>query len=86
MTKIPAALLSREEVERRTSLTRGAIYARLREGAFPAPVKLGARQRAWVEAEIEAWILERAAERDDLAAVGFATTADEFAAANRRTG
>lgn len=82
MTK-PASLLSREEVERRTSLSRGAIYERLRRGAFPAPVKLGARQRAWLESEIDAWILERAAERESLKSVGFAATAGEFKAATR---
>ena len=63
MTK-PSKLLSREEVERRTSLTRGAIYERLRRGTFPAPVKLGARRRAWLEAEIDAWIVERVRVRE----------------------
>jgi prophage regulatory protein len=34
------------------------------EGTFPKPVKLGARAVAWVESEVEEWILARIEERD----------------------
>lgn len=52
------SLLRRPEVERRTSLKRSTIYARMKEGTFPKPVSLG-RTVAWVEAEVDAWITAR---------------------------
>jgi len=33
-------------------------------GAFPKPIKVGAARNAWLEAEIDAWIKTRMAERD----------------------
>jgi prophage regulatory protein len=32
-------------------------------GRFPAPVRLSPRAVAWIEAEVSAWIADRAAER-----------------------
>ncbi|KAB2889330.1 MAG: AlpA family transcriptional regulator [Desulfobulbaceae bacterium] len=61
------ALLRRPEVERRTGLGRSTIYARMKEGDFPQSVSLG-RTVAWVEDEIDAWIQERIAARQALAA------------------
>jgi prophage regulatory protein len=57
-------LLPRREVERRVGLGRSTIYKRIAAGTFPKPVKLGASS-CWVESEVEAWIQERIAERDD---------------------
>lgn len=38
---------------------------RLRKaGKFPKPIKLGVQRIAYVEAEIDAWIAQRIAERD----------------------
>lgn len=37
------------------SLSRSSIYARVRAGTFPAPIKMG-KASGWVEAEIQAWI------------------------------
>ena len=47
-----------------TGYRRTAIYQKIAEGTFPAPVKLGPRAVAWLSTEIDAWIDERVAERD----------------------
>ena len=63
-----ATLLRRHQVQERTGLSRSAIYAKLHSNpkrpwehdpSFPAPVQLGARAVAWIEAEIDAWIVSK---------------------------
>jgi prophage regulatory protein len=49
-------LLRLSEVKHQVGLGRSAIYAQIREGLFPPPVKLGARAVAWPSDAIEAWI------------------------------
>ncbi len=44
--------------------TRQHIGRLERAGKFPRRVQLGENRVAWLESEIEAWIAERAAERD----------------------
>jgi prophage regulatory protein len=51
--------LRRPEVERRTGLKRSTLYAKIKNGDFPSPVKLGARAVAWPESEINTWLSER---------------------------
>ncbi len=51
------------EVCRLVGCGRSWIYARLREGAFPQPVRLGHRTVVWREAEVRAWMNARAATR-----------------------
>lgn len=46
-----------------TSLSRSAIYAKVANGEFPRPIKLGERAVGWIESEINDWITARAAER-----------------------
>lgn len=48
-----------------TGLGRSSIYNYMKEGSFPKQVKITANLSAWVESEIEDWIIERIAERDD---------------------
>lgn len=48
-----------------TGLSRSTIYKYISDGSFPKPVSLGVRNVAWVESEVEDWILERIRERDD---------------------
>jgi len=43
-------------------MSRSTLYAYVREGRFPAPVSISTRCVAWVEGEIDRWILERIAE------------------------
>lgn len=53
----------RPDVQARTSLGKTQIYALLKIGAFPQPVRLG-RRIAFVETEINDWIAARIAERE----------------------
>ena len=52
-------LLTRAEVERRTALGRSAIYAMMRSGEFPEPLRVGKAAVRWSLREIEAWIAAR---------------------------
>ena len=49
-------LLRRPEVEGMTRLSRAAIYAKMKRGEFPAPVRLGSNSVAWRLSDVEAWI------------------------------
>lgn len=49
-------LLRRPEVEARTGLSRSTLYDWMKRGAFPQPVKLGARLVAWRESDVAAWL------------------------------
>ena len=51
--------LRRKEVERKTGLSRSTIYANMALGIFPKTVKIGNRAVAWVEADIDDWMLSR---------------------------
>jgi prophage regulatory protein len=63
----PSAIIRRDVVEARTGLARSTIYANIAAGAFPRPVSLGGKAVGWIEAEIQAWIDARIAERDNAA-------------------
>ncbi|MHB1360415.1 MAG: helix-turn-helix transcriptional regulator [Rhodocyclaceae bacterium] len=52
----------RPDVQSRTCLGKSRIYELIAAGEFPQPVRLG-RRIAFVEQEIDAWILQRMAER-----------------------
>ena len=58
-------LIKIKEVMSITSLARPTIYKYIKNGAFPRPVSLGGRAVAWVREEIEEWIEQRIAERDN---------------------
>ncbi len=58
------AVLRRADVERATGLPRSTIYELISRGAFPKPIRLGARAVGWLEPEIVAWQRARVAERD----------------------
>ena len=47
------------KVIERTGLSRSLIYAMIKEGRFPAPVRIGLRAVAWHEADLLAWAAER---------------------------
>ena len=49
-------LLRRGEVEELTALRRSALYQKIAEGVFPAPVKIGKRSVRWRYQDILAWI------------------------------
>ena len=54
-------LLRLPDVEARTGLRKSAIYQAMKEGTFPACLKLGPRASAWPSSEIDAWIAARIA-------------------------
>lgn len=42
-------------VEDKTALKKSSIYAKVKTGDFPAPIKMGVRT-VWVESEIDTWL------------------------------
>jgi predicted DNA-binding transcriptional regulator AlpA len=52
-------LVSLGYVNNRVTLSR-----RVRRGEFPAPIRVGSRNVAWLKSEIDAWQAERVALRD----------------------
>lgn len=54
LTKLP-------EVRAQTTLSKSSIYERIAAGTFPKQVSLGGRSVAWLQSEIEAWIVEQVA-------------------------
>ena len=55
-------LLQIDEVKARVALSKTELYRRIKEGRFPRQVRLSARRVAWVESEIDAWILAAVAD------------------------
>ena len=55
-----------KEVMNITGLARATVYKYIANDRFPKSVSLGERAVAWIESEIQDWMLERIAERDDL--------------------
>lgn len=53
-------LLRLPEVLERVALSKSTLYARVRDGTFPKPRRLGTLS-AWLESEVEAWIANTAA-------------------------
>ncbi|MDA5192778.1 helix-turn-helix transcriptional regulator [Govanella unica] len=49
-------LLRIQDVIERTALSRAHIYARVKEGRFPAPYKLSTKCARWSEREVNDWI------------------------------
>ena len=64
MTDQILRLLRKAEVCNRTGLSERAISDRLAAGSFPKPVFIDARNPAWIESEVLAWIQQRIADRD----------------------
>lgn len=57
-------MLRLDEVIKKTGLSRSSIYKYISAGQFPKPVHLGERTVAWVEGEIEDWLMEKVKKRD----------------------
>jgi prophage regulatory protein len=54
-----------KEVMATTGLGRSSIYKYAAEGSFPKPVSLGGRSSGWVQDEVEDWVIEQIAMRDE---------------------
>jgi prophage regulatory protein len=52
-------LLRLGEVKQQTGLSRSTIYRLTSSGTFPQRVPLGPRAVAWVESEIDSWIVSK---------------------------
>ena len=61
-------ILRLPEVEKRTGLRRASIYRRAAAGTFPKPVRLGPNSTGWLESEIDTFIAEAVAQRDQASA------------------
>ncbi|MQA21528.1 AlpA family phage regulatory protein [Rugamonas rivuli] len=63
--KFPLRIIRRKQLEERTGLSRSSIYDRLSvssprfDPSFPRAIQLGPKAVGWVEAEIDAWLLNR---------------------------
>lgn len=55
---VAARLIRLPEVMARVGLRRSAIYQRMSEGRFPKSRSLGPKCAVWIEAEIDAWIVD----------------------------
>lgn len=55
-------LIRLPEVLHKTGYKKAWIYRLISENRFPKPIKLGSRSVAFIETEIEQWILERVIE------------------------
>jgi prophage regulatory protein len=42
------------EVQALTGLSKSSLYARVMQGTWPRPIKIGARASAWLESEVAA--------------------------------
>lgn len=52
-------LIRLKQVLDKVGLEKSAIYERIGRGEFPKQISLGGRSVAWLESDIDAWILER---------------------------
>ena len=57
-------LIKLNAVMAKTAISRSHIYALIEKGEFPRQVPLSKRSVAWVESEVQDWIEERIATRD----------------------
>jgi prophage regulatory protein len=57
-------MLRRPEVTAATGLPKSSLYAEIKAGRFPKPVRIRGAAVGWLEPEIIAWQQKRKAERD----------------------
>jgi prophage regulatory protein len=62
-----AVLLSTRQVCGITGLSRVTIWRYVKENKFPKPVKISPTRTAWVPSEIDQWVADLIAERDEVA-------------------
>ncbi len=61
-----ARFIRMKEVMNRTGFARSTVYYHVKKGSFPKSVRLGPSLSVWVEAEVEAWILDHIRQRDEI--------------------
>ena len=52
----PRRLLKKPEVRKRDTLSDSTRWRRIKEGTYPAPIRISKNRVAWLEDDIEAWI------------------------------
>ena len=57
--KKPGKLIRLPGVEERTGFKKSSVYAGVKAGTFPAPVRLSARAVGWREEDLDKWVSER---------------------------
>ena len=57
--RMTVRLLDRQQVESLVRLSRSSIYRLMRDGLFPAPIRIGERAVRWPENEIDEWLETR---------------------------
>ena len=69
MTGTGKTLLRRQDLkDLGIPYSRMSLYRLVAAGKFPKPLQIGPNRRAWLASDIDAWLAERAAERDQQAA------------------
>jgi prophage regulatory protein len=56
---MPESILRLPAVMAKTGFCRTKIYQLIKDGDFPAPIKLGTRSSGWLESEVDAWVRSR---------------------------
>jgi len=52
-------MMKRKEVQYVTGLSRSSLYAKIKDGSFPAQIALGVRNVAWPEHLVQEWLKNR---------------------------
>jgi prophage regulatory protein len=58
-------MLRMPQMKKKTGISRSGLYDRINpksprfDREFPLPVRLGNRSIAWIEAEVDAWLIQR---------------------------
>lgn len=60
-------LLKLQQVMEKTSLCSSSIYNLMKEGDFPKNISVMGKRKAWLESEVEEWMMARIEERDSAA-------------------
>ena len=55
-----------KQVKSLIGLCRSSIYNMINEGRFPQPVRLGPQSVAWLKSEVQLWMNDRIAARDQI--------------------
>ena len=63
MSNVTARLIRLNEVLVMTGLSRSGMYRSIEKQQFPSLVPIGYRAVAWVESEVQDWILDRIVSR-----------------------
>ncbi len=62
---MPQTLMKINQVSAITGHSRSKVYADIKAGKFPPPIRLGTRTVAWADNEINAWITAKIAGKTD---------------------